>query len=479
MPTASRDYPAQTTAIPAITPHGAGHRFVWYGDCCVVSPDHPNTANFAAVNAVFRRLDTMPDHVVFAGDNIMGMDADADEHRRQWRSWLDEAMAWFWPHGIPIYQTTSNHNTFNAVAEAVFRETFPDIPRNGPPGQEGLSYWVRRGDLLLVFVNTNFSGLGGSGHVEADWLDAVLTEQRDAAHKLVIGHHPMFAVNGYAQSPGWCVVPDEGRTFWAALVRHGVLAYLCSHILAFDVQVREGVLQVLTGGAGTYGMALGLMPEDPEYLHLVMGAIDAKGLRYQVLDTDGVAREWLRWPLPAPADTGWKPLDPAVPPAKPASAGRPNLEGSAWLLRLRLRGTTGKPGGEQTLLAGWQSWEGPEALWFGLVGNPLHVTAQLVPEAGRGAQVWAGPEVAANAPFDLEVAIHGGMGPGGVLCRVRDGPWSSLESSSARGAELMSWPEAWAVGHGQSGPADRPFHGTGLSLDWRIDEVTLASLFDR
>ena len=67
----------------------------------------------------------------------------------------------------------------------------------------------------------------------------------------------------------------------------GVLAYVCSHILAFDVQVHQGVLQILTGGAGTHDMHLGLMPEEPEYFHLVQGAIDTDGLRYQVLDTTG------------------------------------------------------------------------------------------------------------------------------------------------------------------------------------------------
>ena len=42
------------------------------------------------------------------------------------------------------------------------------------PGQDGLSYWVRRGDLLVVFVHTAWYGLGGEGHVETEWLRRVL-----------------------------------------------------------------------------------------------------------------------------------------------------------------------------------------------------------------------------------------------------------------------------------------------------------------
>src|SRR3546814_3940631 len=83
------------------------------------------------------------------------------------------------------------------MSERVFAEVMAHLPRNGPPGQEGLSYWVRRGDLLMVFVHTLWSGLGGEGHVETEWLDATLAAHADARTKLVIGHHPVFPVNGF------------------------------------------------------------------------------------------------------------------------------------------------------------------------------------------------------------------------------------------------------------------------------------------
>lgn len=471
------DHPTLSDAppIPAISPRGAGHRFVWYGDCCSGKPGGGNEETFAAVNAVFRRLDPWPDHVVMAGDDVMGS-GDPDEHRRQWRYLLDHEMTWLAATGSPIYRITSNHNTPNAAAETVFREVLPDIPQNGPPGQEGLSYWVRRDDLLIVCVNTNFSGLGGSGHVEHEWLDAVLTEQADAPRKLVVGHHPILPVNGYDFYPGWRVVPAEGESFWEVLTRHDVFAYLCSHILLFDVQVRDGVLQICTGGAGTVGMALRLMPGPIEYLHLVQGALDTDGLRYQVLDTEGTACEWLDWPLPEPTAAAWTPLLPDTPPTAPASAARPPAEGKTWLLRLRLRGEPGPEGGEQTLVSGWQGWEGPAAIRVTLEGNPSRIVVELVPEAGLGAQRWLGPIVDTTRPLDHEIAIHAGMGPGGVLCRRPGGPWSSLRSSSARGAERLHWPDRWAVGHGQSGPTDAPFAGADLTVEWSVEEFAFAAL---
>lgn len=124
-------------------------------------------------------------------------------------------MCWLDTGRTPVYHVTSNHNTFDEQSERVWRDVFPDIPRNGPAGQEGLSYWVQRRDLLMVFVNTSFTGLGRHGHVECEWLEGVLAEHAHLRHKIVIGHHPVFPVNGYNEQP--TVVRDR-RGGRAALV---------------------------------------------------------------------------------------------------------------------------------------------------------------------------------------------------------------------------------------------------------------------
>ncbi|HEU0165377.1 MAG TPA: metallophosphoesterase [Thermomicrobiales bacterium] len=461
-----------TSLIPSLHPRGAGQTFVWYGDCCSGVPGADNERHFAAVNAVFQRLATQPDVVLFPGDNIAGNPGvSAEDTRAMWRYWLDREMAWFYDLDIPIYHTTSNHNTGDAVAEAVFREILTDIPQNGPDDQKGLSYWVRRDDFLYVFVNTNFSGLGGSGHVEHKWLDRVLAENADATYKLVIGHHPIFPTNGYDMHPGWHVDPDQGAAFWDVLVRHGVIAYLCSHILAFDAQVHDGILQVMTGGA-----VVGVMPEAFEYAHLIQTAIDETGIRYQVLDTEGVAREWLQWPEPA-LDAPLAPLDIANPPVTPAPLAGDDESAAAWIARFRISGGLTAADHEQTLLTVWTAMDGPEGLWIGTAGPNNRLTVQLVPQQGRGAQRWEGPELAADQPFDLEIAIHSGMGPGGVLWRPAGGAWNSLSHSTAEGAARFTWPETWQLGHSQSGESDRAFAGSGLAIQYRFDTVSRADLF--
>jgi hypothetical protein len=125
---------------------------------------------------------------------------------------------------------------------------------------------------------------------------------------------------------------------------------------------------------------------------------------------------------------------------------------------------------DQTLLAAWRDDEGPHVLWLGLVGSPPRLTVRLVPLPGAGPQTWRGPTLWPGRTFDVEIALFGAMGPGGVLWRLAEAgnaPWSSLLTSSPHGPAQAPRPTRWASGHGQSGPADRPFRGERLRVLWQ------------
>jgi len=446
---------------------GVGHQFVCYADCCSGVPGAPHEAAFAAVNGVVARIRPQPEFICFPGDEIRGLTADDEELRGQWRYWFEREMGWLDRSATPLYHTTGNHTTYDAASEAVFREVLAHLPRNGPPGQERLAYFVRRGNLLLVFVNTAWSGLGGEGRVETAWLNRTLADHADARYKLVLGHHPVHPVNGFSGPYQREIAPENGRAFWQVLVRHGVLAYLCSHILAFDVQVHEGVLQILTAGAGTTGR----MPEGIEYLHCVQAALDAEGLRYQVLDTSGQVREWLAWPPALPPSERWKPLARGDQPA-PVSGGGGDAA-QARLVVYRFSGVCSPAGGEaQTLLCGWDPSPALAPLWIGFQGCERRLGVLLSPAPGRSPHLWRGLVLPPGKPFDVQVAIHTGMGPGGLLWRRDDtAPWSSLAAASPWGADRLVWPARWSVGQGQRGPSDCPFLGRDLRTAWYAETL--------
>lgn len=440
--------------IAALLPGGPGHQFVIYGDACSGQAGTPHEQNFSGINDVIRRLEPSPEFILFAGDEIAGLTASPDELRAQWRHWLDEEMGWLQGRDIPIWHATSNHTTYDRMSEGVFREVLEHLPRNGPPGQEGLSYWVRRDDLLIVFVHTLWTGLGGEGYVETDWLREVLHNHADARHKIVVGHHPVHPINGFRGAYVREVGPECAGPFWDTLVEAGVLAYFCSHILAFDAQVHRGVLQICTAGAGTAHR----MPEGIEYLHCVQVALDEAGLRYQVLDIEGRVREQLSWPLTLPTVEKWGRV--------PLGVSETALPRGHGTIALRFTGVAagGKSGEAQTLLSAFSP--GILApLWIGLRGANQRLTVTIGPEQQRSPSHWYGPAVAPDEPFDIRVVIDKAMGPGGILCAMGDdAPWSSLTGASAWGAERLLWPRSLGIGHAQHGPEDRAFRGAGLAV---------------
>jgi len=473
--------------IKALLPRDdSGEQFVCYGDSCSGIPGADHERNLAAVNAVITRLQPSPSWICFVGDEVMGMTKDYAALREQWRYWQDREMAWLDRSVRPIYHVPSNHTSYDVPSEAVWKEAHPGVPLNGPPGQEGLSYYLRRGNLLAVFMDTSFSGLGGNGHVEHVWLDKVLTANKDAPYKIVVGHYPAHPVNGYDEYPRWRIVPEQAEAFWKVLVRHRALAYICSHVIAFDVQAHEGVLQITTGGAGTRAGPGGFMPGQTEYHHLVQMAVDRAGVRYQVLDDKGTRREWLSWPLSLPPSESWKRFSPDFAPysdsiplriPKDDGSGTPedsSASGRTSLIIWRFTGEAAEAEDDQTLLSGSSFMDGPPSVWVGLQGGSRRVTVKLQPVPGAGAEVWTGPAVRAMQPFDFQVAIHAGMGPGGVLHRDADASeWSTMWSSSARGAELLTLPPRWTVGHGRSGAAEMPFIGANLRISSYLESLVL------
>ncbi|MEE3369247.1 MAG: hypothetical protein VX346_07880 [Planctomycetota bacterium] len=446
-------------SIPALLPRDAsGHRFVLYSDCCSGKPGTAVEKNLQSVNRMVARIQPQPEFIAFPGDAVNGYTQDYAELRQQWDYWRGIEMKWVREREIPLFQSTSNHNTYDAGSEQVFRDVHADLPQNGPPRQQGLAYWFRRGDLLYISTHQPDQRMP----IDHAWLDQVLTDNADARYKFVAGHYPVFPVNGYVAWPLWCFPPDQRQAFWDLLVKHHVDAYLASHIIAFDCQAHEGVVQILSGGAGTaYGPG-GFMPGRSEYFHAVQIAVDEQGLRYQVHDPTGEVRESLSWPFKLPPVEQWNSVH-----SRNADTLLNPIDFSSEIVAFRIRGILANRSGNanQTLLCGVDSGEGVEPLWIGVDGDSGRLLVRLVPLSGYGWQVWGGPSLAVDQPFDFQIVLHPGMGPGGILFRVEESAaWSTLDSTSSKGCEDLKRPQRWAVGHGQSGVADQPYQGDSIRV---------------
>lgn len=271
--------------------------FVVYGDCCSGIALAPHEETFSRLNAALERVSPAPEFVVFLGDHIRGYVNHRDELVAQWRYFLSKEFKSVQRVTGEIYHVAGNHDTYDSESVAVWLDTFPSLPRNGSPDRIGRSYYVRRGPMLLVFIDTtDTTNRGAARFGEARWLDSVLAQHRDVPVKFVFGHHPAHAVNGYDQWPLWRMPPQHASEFWEILARYGVHCYWCSHIIAFDVQRHQGILQITSGGAGTRYGPCGFMG-DGGYHHLVHATMESQKLRIRTIDPDSKLREELWFDL--------------------------------------------------------------------------------------------------------------------------------------------------------------------------------------
>ena len=108
--------------IAALRPRGEGQQFVLYGDACSGVPGALHEGKLAAVNAVIRRLVPQPEFIVFPGDEIIGLVADPEALRAQWRHFLGVEMAWLDRKSTPIWHATGNHTAYDEMSETIFAE---------------------------------------------------------------------------------------------------------------------------------------------------------------------------------------------------------------------------------------------------------------------------------------------------------------------------------------------------------------------
>jgi hypothetical protein len=429
-------------ADKTILPFKKSHHFVIYGDSCSGIPGSLHESNLASINDILKNNKKKPQFILFPGDEIVGLTNNEKSLKKQWDYWLNKEMNWVKEQKIPFYNSTGNHTTYNRMSERVFREVFTDHPDNGPDDQKGLSYYIIKDDLLMVFVNTMWSGLGGEGRIETHWLESVLSKYVHYKYKLVVGHHPIFPVNGFSGDFQREVEPENGRIFWNILKKHNVFAYICSHILAFDVQIHDGVIQLLTAGAGTDHR----MPEGIEYLHYVQAVLDESGLRYQVYDKKGQCREWLKWPLVLPSSETWKNFIQNDNALEFTQWKNPELH-TILVWNISGKNYHDKYCYPQTLISGTNDKDNIPTLWIGLTGLNKRLTVYLSPKPRRSPHHWYGPTLSNTNIFNVQIMAHNGMGPGGLLYRFNDNDcWSSLSSSSPWGLEQINWPIHWSIG---------------------------------
>ncbi len=252
-----------------------------------------------------------PDLVLVTGDLVNGwINNGGADYQTQFASWK-EVMKPVYEAGIRVYPVRGNHEdgperfalpplparleppagTRDALKNA-FRQAFDQayIPRNGPPGEEGLTYSFSHKNALIIGLD-HFAV--HQHKVNQAWLDARIAFKTEA-HLFVYGHEPAF---GVGHKDNLSFFPRERDQFWNAIGKGGGRVYFCGHDHMYNRaavadDAGNSIRQIVAGtGGGSLRTWSGRYDEESR----VEREYDKSGLHGYVLVTVEGPRATIRW----------------------------------------------------------------------------------------------------------------------------------------------------------------------------------------
>jgi len=213
------------------------------------------------------------DCVIFPGDEVNG-DAKIGTIQAQLTEWK-KAMSPIYSAKIPVYGFRGNHENQQKDPITAWNSIFPNLPKNGPDGAVGLTYYVNHKNARFIgfdpyadrsptYDSKAYDSVKNYGIVNP-W---VLMQIKDAPQPwvFVFSHEPAFIghhTDCMANAPG------ERDALWDALgARHAV--YMCGHdhmYLRHTAPDSKGnqVMELVVGTAGAPFYPLDKTLENAKY----------------------------------------------------------------------------------------------------------------------------------------------------------------------------------------------------------------------
>jgi len=266
--------------------------------------------------------------VIVPGDLVNGWYTIRTPYASQFATWR-QAMAPVYEAGIKVYPVRGNHEDGPFVGnvrypwppsdinpqtapiaelKAAYLAAFNDpwIPRNGPPGEEGLTYSFSHKNAFFIGLDEYVNPM----KVNQPWLDSQL-KANNLPHVFVYGHVPAFRVS---HTDSLASYPKERDAFWNSLGNAGVRIYFCGHDHFYNrahVEDAAGhiVYQVIVGSCGAPFHKLSFT-DYPEGDKVVNDYHDGVHYGYALVTVDGprVTMEW-RALVTEKGTNVWKTMD--------------------------------------------------------------------------------------------------------------------------------------------------------------------------
>ena len=231
-----------------------------------------------------------PDFTLNAGDI---MDARWWDDEAQVKTKTDEYWTGFKKRfddrGMTLYLAPGDHEygddqglKIGHVARAFGKQftRLMGMPKNGPENHIGRTFSVRKGNLLLITLDT-FEDQGERfgytvGKEQLAWLEKTFEANVDAEFIIVQGHLPIIGPVRSRNSSASMLKGGAESDLWKLMVKHHVNIYLCGEHHRITVKHEGGIWQIVHG-------ALWGTQTDLNYLR---GSVGSKEMMLELLEFD-------------------------------------------------------------------------------------------------------------------------------------------------------------------------------------------------
>ena len=255
--------PLPSTAARLAPPADPQHfMFAVGGDNRATGRSVPMPPTAGQIFSEFRLL--QPAFALWTGDTIYGSEESLGEADAEYRGFLAAAAQ----AETPIFNAPGNHE----ISERPERETL---------------YAKRMGRLYgsfdygryhFIALDTEEAGQKvGISRAQETWLEADLAANRGAEQIFAFSHHPLFPARpgaGFADSAN----RDEIHRLF---VKYGISCVFGGHEHLYSRSVHDGIIYVVTGGAGAPSEG---GPEDGGFQHYLLAYVNGRELTISVIE---------------------------------------------------------------------------------------------------------------------------------------------------------------------------------------------------
>ncbi|MFA5864012.1 MAG: metallophosphoesterase [Phycisphaerae bacterium] len=287
-----------TALIVAVTVSGLqaeSIRFAVVGDTRGWTNGTINETVFSKIIQEVMAVDPPVQFVIVTGDLVTGTEDDSimaggfQNWRQIAKPWYDASFL-----GAKVYVLPGNHDEVNPLTYVkLWQDAFPELPDNGPAGDQKMTYSFDIGPVHFSMVNTDIPTPDGIHSVNLAWLANDLDNSTQPI-KLVLGHEPAYSIGPHVGS-SLDAKPDLRDAFWQMLAAKKVSAYICSHEHLYDHWIKDNVHQIISGGGGGPGLDFHYMILDADENDVTVSvygqATNALWDQYKLSDTANVPSE--------------------------------------------------------------------------------------------------------------------------------------------------------------------------------------------